>query len=152
FNHLDRPARTPWITERLGEGGPTVAASDYMRAVPDQIARWVPGTWSSLGADGFGFADTRAGARRYFQIGAEAIVVGVLPALGRTRRVDLQIAHRAYSELRVDDPTADADVAQEGADARRRAGPTSPAGRRTATVDWLPCRDGGGARCAHGPI
>ncbi len=117
FNHLDRPARTPWITERLGEGGPTVAVSDYMRAVPDQIARWVPGTWSSLGADGFGFADTRAGARRYFQIDAESIAVAVLAALGREGRVDPQIAHRAFTELRVDDPTAVADVAQEGADA-----------------------------------
>jgi pyruvate dehydrogenase E1 component len=117
FNHLGEDARTPWITDRLGEGGPTVAVSDYMRAVPDQIARWVPGTWMSLGADGFGFADTRAGARRYFQIDTESIVVAVLASLGREGRIDPKVAQEAFDTLRIDDPTAVAGVKQEGSPA-----------------------------------
>ena len=47
-----------------------VAVSDFMRAVPDQIARWVPGDYTSLGTDGFGFADTRGAARRFFHVDA----------------------------------------------------------------------------------
>lgn len=117
FNHLGEDPRTPWITTKLGDGGPTIAVSDYMRAVPDQISRWVPGAWSSLGADGFGFADTRAGARRYFQIDAESIVVATLAALGREGRIAPDVAQEAFAALRIDDPTAVAGVKQEGADA-----------------------------------
>jgi len=117
FNHLGEDARTPWITSKLGDGGPTIAVSDYMRAVPDQISRWVPGGWTSLGADGFGFADTRAGARRYFQIDAESIVVAVLASLGREGRIDPKLAQQAFESLRIDDPTAVAGRKQEGADA-----------------------------------
>src|SRR5690606_32809168 len=117
FNHLGEDPRTPWITTKLGDGGPTIAVSDYMRAVPDQISRWVPGAWSSLGADGFGFADTRAGARRYFQIDTESIVVATLAALGREGRVAPDVAKEAFAALRIDDPTAVAGVEQEGADA-----------------------------------
>src|SRR5690606_24621078 len=69
LNHPADDPRTPYITTALADAsGPTIAVSDYMRAVPDQIARWVPTRWQSLGADGFGFADTRAAARRHFQI------------------------------------------------------------------------------------
>ncbi|MBC9225562.1 pyruvate dehydrogenase (acetyl-transferring), homodimeric type [Aeromicrobium sp. 636] len=114
FNHLDQEPKTPWITTKLQDGGPTVAVSDYMRAVPDQIARWVPGAWMSLGADGFGFADTRAGARRYFQIDAESIVVAVLASLGREGRVDLKVAREAFESLRIDDPTAASGGNQDG--------------------------------------
>ncbi|SKB09371.1 pyruvate dehydrogenase (acetyl-transferring), homodimeric type [Aeromicrobium choanae] len=117
FNHLGEEPRTPWIATKLGEGGPTVAVSDYMRAVPDQISRWIPGSWMSLGADGFGFADTRAGARRYFQIDAESIVVAVLASLGREGRIDPKVAQEAFDSLRIDDPTAVAGVKQEGSPA-----------------------------------
>ena len=55
-----------------------VAVSDWMRAVPEQIRPWVPGTYVTLGADGFGFSDTRPAARRYFNTDAESVVVAVL--------------------------------------------------------------------------
>ena len=107
FNNLDEPARSPWITHKLsGFDGPTVGVSDYMRAVPDQISRWVPGPWQSLGADGFGFADTRAAARRYFQIDAESIVVSVRSELAAAGKLDRSVAAAAYRDLRVDSPTA----------------------------------------------
>ena len=67
----------------MGAAGPIVAASDWMRAVPDQISRWVPGDYSSLGTDGFGRSDTRAALRRHFHIDAESITVGVLRELAR---------------------------------------------------------------------
>ena len=62
-----------------------MAVSDWMRSVPDQIARWVPGTYQSLGADGFGFADTRGAARRFFHIDAQSIVLGGADRAGAGR-------------------------------------------------------------------
>lgn len=107
FNNLSEPARTPWITQKLdGFDGPTVGVSDYMRAVPDQISRWVPGPWQSLGADGFGFADTRAAARRYFQIDAESIVVSVLSELAAAGKLDRSVAAQAFHDLGLANPSA----------------------------------------------
>ncbi|CAN5181291.1 pyruvate dehydrogenase (acetyl-transferring), homodimeric type [soil metagenome] len=118
FNHLGEEKRTPYITSKLADASvPTVAVSDYMRAVPDQIARWIPGTWQSLGADGFGFADTRAAARRKFQIDAESIMVATLQTLASEGKVDVAQAKEAYDRLHVSDPTAVAGVPQEGGDA-----------------------------------
>ncbi len=108
----------PYVTRALSdEVDVTVAVSDYMRAVPDQIARWVPGPWIALGADGFGFADTRAAARRYFQIDAESIVVATLTGLYRAGKIDASVVREAAERFRIDDPTAVAGVAQEGGDA-----------------------------------
>src|SRR5204862_1417250 len=77
--HPEEEQRVPYVTQKLsGAEGPFVAVSDWMRSVPDQISRWVPGTYQSLGADGFGFADTRGAARRLFHIDTESIVLGVL--------------------------------------------------------------------------
>ncbi len=85
--HPEEEARVPYVTRKLsGAEGPFVAVSDWMRSVPDQISRWVPGPYTSLGADGFGFADTAARARRYFHIDAESIVLAVLTELARQGR------------------------------------------------------------------
>ena len=90
--------RVPWISRSSRtEPSVTVAVSDYMRAVPDQIARWVPGPWQSLGTDGFGFADTRAAARRVFQVDAESIVVGVLQTLAQQSKVDPAVVREAFT-------------------------------------------------------
>ena len=118
LNHPDQKPRTPYITTALADAaGPTIAVSDYMRAVPDQIARWVPNAWQSLGTDGFGFADTRAAARRYFQVDTASIVVATLESLAATGEIKPETAAQAYRDLQIDDPTAVADVPQQGADA-----------------------------------
>ncbi|UNS96863.1 pyruvate dehydrogenase (acetyl-transferring), homodimeric type [Streptomyces tubbatahanensis] len=109
--------RVPYVTRKLqGAEGPKVAVSDWMRAVPDQIARWVPGTYQSLGADGFGFADTRGAARRFFHIDAQSIVLGVLTELAREGKVDRSALKQAidrYDLLEV----ASADPGTAGGDA-----------------------------------
>jgi len=119
FNHLGEERRVPYITRALSEDPDlvTLGVSDYMRAVQDQISRWVPGPWQSLGADGFGFADTRAAARRFFQIDAESIVVAVLAELAAAGLIDGSVARDAYEKFQIDDPTAGAGVPQEGGDA-----------------------------------
>ncbi len=115
--HPSESPRTPYVTARLRDaGGPVVAVSDYMRAVPDQIAQWVPGDWHSLGTDGFGFADTRPAARRYFHVDAQSIVVAALQALAQRGAVKPEAVQEAFDRCRIDDPTAVAGVKQEAGD------------------------------------
>ncbi|WP_053727180.1 pyruvate dehydrogenase (acetyl-transferring), homodimeric type [Streptomyces sp. WM6378] len=115
--HPEEEQRVPYVTRKLqGAQGPFVAVSDWMRAVPDQIARWVPGTYQSLGADGFGFADTRGAARRFFHIDAQSIVLAVLTELAREGKVDRSALKQAVDRYRLLDVTA-ADPGAAGGDA-----------------------------------
>jgi len=80
--HPDGPDRVPLVTGELaGSGGPIVAVTDFVRAVPDQVARWMPRRYTSLGTDGFGRSDTREVLRRFFEIDAAHVVVAVLGGL-----------------------------------------------------------------------
>lgn len=116
--HPSETARTPYVTEKLtGSDGPVIAVSDYMRAVPLQIARWVPEDYRVLGADGFGFADTRPAARRFFHIDAQSVVVQALQALADAGEIDPAVVEKAFTQYRIDDPTAVSGVMQEGGDA-----------------------------------
>jgi pyruvate dehydrogenase E1 component len=80
--HPSRPAGTPWVQRALAHSeGPVVAVTDFMKQVPDMIARWVPRAYTALGTDGYGRSDTRAALRRHFETDAAHIVVAVLSAL-----------------------------------------------------------------------
>ncbi|PBC82207.1 pyruvate dehydrogenase E1 component [Streptomyces sp. 2224.1] len=115
--HPEEEQRVPYVTQKLqGAEGPTIAVSDWMRAVPDQIARWVPGTYQSLGADGFGFADTRGAARRFFHIDAQSIVLGVLTELAKEGKVDRSLLKQAIDRYQLLDVTA-AEAGEAGGDA-----------------------------------
>ncbi len=75
-------AKVPYVQQQLADAqGPKIAVSDWMRAVPDLIARWVPGDYTSLGTDGFGLSDTRHALRRHFHVDAESIAVATLRQL-----------------------------------------------------------------------
>ncbi|TCC33681.1 pyruvate dehydrogenase (acetyl-transferring), homodimeric type [Kribbella sindirgiensis] len=116
--HPEEPEQVPFVTEQLKDTkGPVVAVSDFMRAVQDQISRWVPNDYTSLGTDGWGLADTRAAARRHFQVDAESIVVATLEILAKRGDVKPEVAAEAARKYRIDDPTAVAGVKQEGAGA-----------------------------------
>jgi pyruvate dehydrogenase E1 component len=105
--HPDREPRSPFVTESLHSApGPVVAVSDWMRAVPDQISRWVPGDYTSLGTDGFGASDTRHALRRHFHIDAESIVVAVLRQLGLRKEYRPEAAAEAAAKYRIDDVRA----------------------------------------------
>jgi pyruvate dehydrogenase E1 component len=89
YLHPREVQRAPYVTTRLlRQPGPVVAVSDWMRAVPDQIAPFVLGDWSSLGTDGFGMSDTRAALRRHFKVDAQSIVLRVLERLAHQEKVD----------------------------------------------------------------
>ena len=112
------PPKVPYITTKLADAsGPVVAVSDYMRAVQNQIAKWVPGDFHALGTDGFGFADTRPAARRFFQVDAQSVVVQALDALAERGEVKPESVQEAFDRYRLDDPTAVSGVKQEGGDA-----------------------------------
>jgi pyruvate dehydrogenase E1 component len=99
--------RTPYVTSVLADaGGPFVAVSDWMRAVPDQIARWVPGDFESLGTDGYGRSDTRSALRRHFHIDAESVVVAVLSSLARRGAVKAEAVSQAIAKYDLGDESA----------------------------------------------
>ncbi len=80
--HPQSPSRVPYVTSALkSHDGPFVAVTDYMKSVPDQIARWIPGHYEILGTDGYGRSDTRPALRHYFEVDAGYIVVAVLRSL-----------------------------------------------------------------------
>jgi pyruvate dehydrogenase E1 component len=115
--HPEEEQRVPYVTRKLSAAqGPFVAVSDWMRSVPDQISRWVPGTYQSLGADGFGFADTRGAARRYFHIDAQSIVLAVLTELAREGKVDRSVLKQAVDRYQLLDAAA-AEPGAAGGDA-----------------------------------
>jgi pyruvate dehydrogenase E1 component len=101
--HPGEAPRTPYVTERLsGVDGPVVAVTDFMRAIPDQVARWVPGDWLSLGTDGFGRSDTREALRRHFEIDHAHLVVGVLAQLALRGEVKTEVVAEALRRYEID--------------------------------------------------
>ncbi|MDK8449477.1 pyruvate dehydrogenase (acetyl-transferring), homodimeric type [Corynebacterium mastitidis] len=96
----------PFATAQLKKGsGPYVAVSDFATDLQEQIRAYVPGEYIVLGADGFGFSDTRPAARRHFNIDAESVVVAVLIGLARQGKIDMQVAADAAKRFHLDDPT-----------------------------------------------
>jgi pyruvate dehydrogenase E1 component len=105
--HPDEEPGTPYVTARLQEtSGPVVAVSDWMRAVPDLIAPYVPGGLASLGTDGFGLSDTRPALRRHFHVDAESIVVRTLASLADRGEVDRARVKEAVEKYQVLDVRA----------------------------------------------
>ncbi|MFF5178191.1 pyruvate dehydrogenase (acetyl-transferring), homodimeric type [Micromonospora sp. NPDC000316] len=109
-------AKVPYIAQKLADAeGPKVAVSDFMRAVPDLISRWVPGDYTSLGTDGFGMSDTRHALRRHFHVDAESIVVATLRQLARSGAVPATVPAEAAKKYAIDDVNA-APVGETGGD------------------------------------
>ncbi|OLB64052.1 MAG: pyruvate dehydrogenase (acetyl-transferring), homodimeric type [Actinobacteria bacterium 13_2_20CM_2_72_6] len=105
--HPGEEPRVPYVTSALsGAPGPVVAVSDFMRAVPDLISRWVPTDYVSLGTDGFGMSDTRHALRRHFHVDSENIVVAVLRQLARRGEVAANVPADAAQKYAIDDVLA----------------------------------------------
>ncbi len=106
--HPEQDPRVPWITEQLDTtDGPIVAVTDYMHLVPDQILRYVPRSFTTLGTDGFGRSDTRAALRRFFETDAAHVVVAVLSALAESGDLDPDVAIKAADEHGIDREVGD---------------------------------------------
>ncbi|MGA8594857.1 MAG: pyruvate dehydrogenase (acetyl-transferring), homodimeric type [Bryobacteraceae bacterium] len=106
--HPAEQPKKPYLLEALGAiDMPIIAATDYMKMVPDQIAPWLPGRLTSLGTDGFGRSENREHLRRFFEVDAPSIAAAALASLVRWGRFDAQRAQQAIHELGLDPESAD---------------------------------------------
>jgi pyruvate dehydrogenase E1 component len=107
FLNPDAEARVPYVTTKLsGSDGPFVAVTDFSHALPEMIRPFVPGDYATLGADGFGFSDTRPAARRFFKIDGPSMVVRTLQELAKRGLVDAGAPARAIEKYRLHDVSA----------------------------------------------
>ncbi|MEO6997713.1 MAG: pyruvate dehydrogenase (acetyl-transferring), homodimeric type [Terracoccus sp.] len=107
FLHPEGERRTAYVTEKLKDAaGPVVASTDFASEVPDQIRQFVPNAFATLGADGHGFSDTRAAARRFFHIDVHSMVVRALQLLADEGKIDASVAREAAERYRLLDVNA----------------------------------------------
>jgi pyruvate dehydrogenase E1 component len=101
--HPEAEPRVPFVERTLqGVEGPFVAATDYMKLVPGQIAPWVPGCLVTLGTDGFGRSDTREDLRRHFEVDGESIAIAALSQLAREGKMGRGAVGKAIKDLGID--------------------------------------------------
>jgi pyruvate dehydrogenase E1 component len=101
--HPGEPARDPYVATVLGpKGGPIVAASDWMKALPDLVRPWIDAPFVSLGTDGFGRSDTRDALRSYFEIDPPHIAAAAISALARAGELTPAAASEAFAKLGID--------------------------------------------------
>jgi pyruvate dehydrogenase E1 component len=101
--HPSEPPRVPYVQALLAEQrAPIVAATDYMRTVPDQIRQWAPGAYVTLGTDGFGRSDARAPLRRHFEVDRNFIALAALKALADGDQIDRRTVVEALKQLGID--------------------------------------------------
>ena len=94
--HPDDTPRVPWVTACLRDApGVLVAASDYVKALPDAIDRWLPRPLATLGTDGYGRSETRASLREFFEVDYRYIVIASLAALARDGKIDPSVVEQA---------------------------------------------------------
>jgi pyruvate dehydrogenase E1 component len=98
--HPSEKPRVAYVSQCLGDAeGVLVAASDYVKALPDAIDRWLPRRLVSLGTDGFGRSDNRAALRDFFEVDARYITLAVLDELARTGTIDAAVVGKAVKAL-----------------------------------------------------
>src|SRR6202040_161254 len=98
--HPGQTPRVPFVTRSLKDApGVFVAASDYMKVLPESIARWVPRPLVALGTDGFGRSENRASLRDFFEVDAKHIVLATLTALARDKQIGIDVMKKAIHDL-----------------------------------------------------
>ncbi len=101
--HPEEEPRTSYVEQALAKRpGPYVAATDYMKIVPDQIQRWMPGQYVTLGTDGFGRSDGRNALRKFFEVDRHYITVAALKALADDSVLDQKTVAQAIKKYRID--------------------------------------------------
>jgi pyruvate dehydrogenase E1 component len=95
--------RVPYITQCIKDApGVFVAASDYVKALPDSISQWLPNPLISLGTDGFGRSGSRQSLREFFEVDARFITLATLAALVREKKIKTDVAEKAIKDLKID--------------------------------------------------
>jgi pyruvate dehydrogenase E1 component len=110
--HPEAEPRVSYLEKTLaGTDGVFLAASDHVRAVPEQLDPWIPGGLFAMGTDGFGRSDTRGPLRRHFEVDAESIAIGTLSRLAAAGAVGTHVVAEAIRTLGVDPEKIDAALA-----------------------------------------
>jgi pyruvate dehydrogenase E1 component len=98
--HPAQPARVPYVTACLKDtGGVIVAASDYMKVLPESLAKWMPRALTALGTDGFGRSESRSALRDFFEVDAKFIVLATLSALAKDKKIQPEVVCKAIADL-----------------------------------------------------
>jgi pyruvate dehydrogenase E1 component len=93
----------PYVTQSLKDTtGVIIAASDYLKVLPDSIDRWMPRRVRSLGTDGFGRSEDRKDLRNFFEVDARFITVATLAELAQEGQVDRKVVTQALKDLQID--------------------------------------------------
>jgi pyruvate dehydrogenase E1 component len=101
--HPGETPRIPYVTRAFADApGPIVAASDYLKALPDLIDRWLPRPLVSLGTDGYGRSESRADLRNHFEVDARFVTVATLSALARDGQIESKTVEKAIADLGID--------------------------------------------------
>ncbi|MGH3651220.1 MAG: transketolase-like TK C-terminal-containing protein, partial [Acidimicrobiia bacterium] len=101
--HPDQEPRVPLVTKLLSDStGPTVAVTDFMTMVPDQVAKWMPRDFLVLGTDGYGRSDSRSALRRFFETDKGHVVVAALTGLARAGRLKPAAVIDAIGRYQID--------------------------------------------------
>ncbi len=106
--HPEQEPRIPYLAQVLADNDrPVVAATDYVKAVPELVSRWIPGEMVTLGTDGFGRSDDRPSLRRFFEVSAEHVAAGAIYALSRTGAIESKQVRKAIDKLGIDTEAPD---------------------------------------------
>ena len=100
--HPTQEPHVPYVAQALnGAPGPIIAATDFVKALPDSIARWLPGPLTSLGTDGFGRSEGRAALRDFFEVDERFITLAALSALARQKQIKSEVVQQARREMKI---------------------------------------------------
>ncbi len=106
--HPTQKPRVAYLAKSLGDAsGPIIAASDYIKALPESVSRWCPRPLVALGTDGFGRSEGRRQLRDFFEVDSRFIALAALNALAREGKIKPQIVAKAIKELEIDPEKAD---------------------------------------------
>jgi pyruvate dehydrogenase E1 component len=100
--HPGEQPKVPFVTEtftKAGAKGPFIAASDYMKVLPESISQWLPGRLVALGTDGFGRSEGRKSLRDFFEVDTKHIVLAALSALAKDKQIDPKTLQQAIQDL-----------------------------------------------------
>jgi pyruvate dehydrogenase E1 component len=100
--HPGEQAKVPYVTQAFNKAdakGPFIAASDYMKVLPESISQWIPGRLVALGTDGYGRSEGRKSLRDFFEVDAKHIVLATLTALAKDKQIKPEIVQQAIQDL-----------------------------------------------------
>ncbi len=109
--HPAEPPRMPYVAQCLAAApGVLVAASDYVKALPNSIAKWFPRPLVALGTDGFGRSEGRRALRDFFEVDARFVTLATLQALAREKQIGTDVVHKAMQEMEINPAKADPSI------------------------------------------